>query len=155
MIVSVRGVSMSTTVRLPHGAWVLVADGRKALLLTNQGDADHPDLRVQKTIEAPPNPRTSEQGADKPGRSIFSSRRSPVGQTDWHGIGEKEFAATVVNTLFAENSPPPLVLAAPPAFLAELRKRLPKRARSVVLAEFDKDLIHLQVDEIERSLFGS
>jgi protein required for attachment to host cells len=145
-------VTMSKSVRLPHGAWVLVADGRKALLLVNEGDEDYPDLRVEQTIEAPPNPPTRNQGADRPGRAIFSSRRSAVGQTDWHKIGEVQFAASVVDRLLAESAPSALVLAAPPAFLAELRKRLPKRIRAKVLAELDKDLTHLTVHEIERMI---
>ena len=140
---------MSKSVRLPNGAWVLVADGRKALLLVNRGDADYPDLRVAQTIEAPDNPPTRDQGTDRPGRAIFSTRRSAVGQTDWHRIGEEQFAASVVDQLLAEGDPLVLVLAAPPAFLGELRKRLPKRMRAKVVAELDKDLTHLPVDEIE------
>jgi protein required for attachment to host cells len=143
---------MSKSVRLPNDAWVLVADGRKALLLVNRGDADYADLRVEQTMEAPANPPTRDQGADRPGRAVFSTRRSAVGQTDWHRIGEEQFAASVVHQLLAEGDPSVLVLAAPPAFLAELRKRLPKRMRAKVIAELDKDLTHLPVGEIERMI---
>jgi protein required for attachment to host cells len=143
---------MSRTIRLPEGAWVLVADARKALLLVNRGDAEMPDLRVEQVIEAGDNPRTSGQGADRPGRTIYAGRHSAVEQTDWHRMAEVAFAATVMERLFAEATPPALVVAAPPGFLAELRKRMPKRVKANVLAECDKDLTHLPAYEIEQAL---
>jgi protein required for attachment to host cells len=146
---------MSRPVRLPHGAWILVADGRKALLLANEGDSTYPDLRMSRTMESAPNPRTSAQGTDRPGRTVSSShRRSAVGQTDWHRLAEAEFAAKVVDTFFAGDPPPTLVLIAPPAFLAELRKHLPAPARAAILVEVDKDFMHLPVDEIERRVLA-
>jgi protein required for attachment to host cells len=145
---------MSTSIKLPHGTWVIVADGRKALLLANEDDAAYPDLRVSRLFESPPNPRTSVQGADRPGRKFFSHRRSAVGQTDWHRLGEAQFAAKLVDTLFTGPLPAALILVAPPAFLAELRKQLPKQARSIVLAEIDKDFTHLPADEIEQRVLG-
>jgi protein required for attachment to host cells len=146
---------MSRSVRLPHGAWVLVADGRKALLLANEGDGAYPDLRMSRIMESAPNPRTSAQGADRPGRTVSSShRRSAVGQTDWHRLAEVEFAAKVVDGFFAGDPPPALVLIAPPAFLAELRKRLPAGALAAILVEIDKDFVHLPVHEIERRVLA-
>ncbi len=148
---------MSTSVRLPHGAWVLVADARKALLLVNQGDADYPDLRMQETVQAPANPPTSQQGSDRPGRTrnMFARRRSAVGQTDWHRINEEQFAASVVERLFTHKTPPALVLAAPPAFLAQLRKRLPKRVKHNIVAGFNRDLTHHAVYDIERMVVAA
>lgn len=145
---------MSKAVRLPSGAWVLVADGKKALLLVNRGDAEYPDLRIEQTVEAPANPPTGEQGSDRPGRTrtMLLSRRSAVGQTDWHRMSEARFAADVVERLFAHATPPALVLAAPPAFLAQLRKRLPKPAKANLLADFNRDLTHLTVHDIERTI---
>jgi protein required for attachment to host cells len=131
-----------------------VADGRKALLLINQGDADYLDLRVQETIEAAVNPPTSEQGCDRPGRTgtMLSRRRSAVGQTDWHRINEEKFAANVVERLFTHATPSALVLSAPPTFLAQLRRRLPKHAKDNVVAGFNRDLTHLAVHDIERMI---
>jgi protein required for attachment to host cells len=140
------------SVRIPPLTLVLVADGRKALVLSNEGDAALPDLRVKQTIQAPPNPRTSSQGADRPGRAIVAGRRSAVEQTDWHQAAEDKFAATVVELLLADELPKALILVAPPKFLAQLRKRLPEQARSRVIAEIAKDLTHLTVREIEQSL---
>lgn len=145
---------MSTSVKFPHGTWVLVADGRKALLLANEGDAAYPDFRVSRLFESPPNPRTSAQGTDRPGSKFFARRRSAVGQTDWHRLAEAQFAGTIVDALFTGPLPAALILAAPPAFLAELRKQLPKQAKAIVLAEIDKDLTHLPADEIEQRVLG-
>ena len=144
---------MSSSLRIPYGAWILVADARKALLLSNEGDEVHLDLRVVQTLHAPTNERTSSQGADRPGRAIVSGkRRSAVGQTDWHRLAEEQFAATTIETLFAKDRPHALIIVAPPMFLAELRKQLSDPVKAAVLAEIDKDLTHLTIGEIEQNL---
>ncbi len=138
--------------KIPHGGWVLVADARKALLLYNEGDPTYPNLKTLQTMEAPDNPATSAQGTDRPGRTMSGDRRSAVGQTDWHAQAEAHFAALVVETLFKSPPPVPVVLVAPPAFLAELRKKLPEQAKAKVIAEIAKDLTHALVSEIEKNL---
>jgi len=45
------------------GEWVVVCDGRKALILENIGDAVHPNLHTRE-VRDHPEPRTSEQGTD-------------------------------------------------------------------------------------------
>jgi protein required for attachment to host cells len=143
---------MSASLTIPAGARVVVADARKALFLTNRGDALYPNLSVVRTLHAAPNPRTSEQGADRPGRTGFAGRKSAVGQTDWHRQGEEHFAAQVVEALAADQGTDPLFLVAAPSFLAELRRRLPASVKSSIRAEIAKDLTHLPVGEIERHL---
>jgi protein required for attachment to host cells len=140
--------------KIPHGGWILVADARKALLLYNEGDPTYPNFRTLQTIEAPDNPATSAQGADRPGRTMSGDRKSAVGQTDWHDQAEAEFAVRVVETVFKSAPPVPVVLVAPPAFLAELRKHIPEQAREKVVAEIAKDLTKLPVGEIEKHLTG-
>ena len=56
---------------LDHNMWVLICDGRKALLTENAGDAQAPNLQVRETFEHA-DPPTREQGTDRPGR-LFSS----------------------------------------------------------------------------------
>ena len=56
-------------VRLEQGEWVVVCDGRKALILENVGDAKFPNLRT-KEVHEQKNPPTHEQGTDAPGRSF-------------------------------------------------------------------------------------
>jgi protein required for attachment to host cells len=36
-----------TALRIPHDAYVFVGDGRKALLLRNEGDAQYPNLKTE------------------------------------------------------------------------------------------------------------
>ena len=54
-------------VKIKSGDWVVVCDGRKALILENEGDAMFPNLRTKETHEHEDS-KTSEQGTDRPGR---------------------------------------------------------------------------------------
>ena len=145
-----------TALRIPHGAHVFIADGRKALLLRNEGDATHPNLKTEQVFEND-NPPTREQGTDKPGRSYASvgSRRSAMEQTDWHELDEHRFAkdiADMLQVLVREKSIEALVIAAPPRTLAELRKSMHDEVKKRIIAEVDKDLTNQPVCEIEKQL---
>jgi protein required for attachment to host cells len=146
---------MSEQIRIPADARVLVADATKALFLSNVGSALSPKLRVERVIDAGDNPPTSAQGSDRPGRVQFGERRSSVGQTDWHRQAEAAFAAEVMAALSAEDENRPLVLVAPPAFLAELRHRFSASVKSRLLVEIAKDLTPMPVDAIEKNLVGA
>jgi protein required for attachment to host cells len=144
-------------IQIPFDAWVLVADGRKALLLRNAADEQHPDLKVLKVIEQSDNPRTAEQGTDKPGRNTDAGtgRRSSVEQTDWHDLAERDFAAEVTDAMerhHRDGDFTKLVVVAPARTLAVLRQRFSKELHSTVVAELDKDLTKHPVHEIERLL---
>jgi protein required for attachment to host cells len=144
-----------TGIRIGHGVRVIVADGRKALLLCNEGSALDPELRLEKLLEAPPNPPTHEQGSDAPGRAMVPGRKSAVGQTDWHQRGEERFvadAAKLLGQICLDRDAKGLIVAAPPKALADIRKALPKALRPLIVAEFDKDLTKLPIDEIESHL---
>jgi protein required for attachment to host cells len=146
---------MTTRVKLPAGTWVLVGDGRKALLLRNDGDEVHPHLRAQDVWQAPPNPPTHEQGVDRVPRAIYGGRRSAIAQTDWHELAEHRFAEDVADMLARIHQATPmkaLVVVAPPRTLASLRTAFPDDLKRVVAAELDKDLTKHPVHEIERHL---
>ncbi|MEZ5763356.1 MAG: host attachment family protein [Xanthobacteraceae bacterium] len=148
-----------TALRIPHDAYVFVGDGRKALLLRNEGDVQYPNLKTEDVYEND-NPPTREQGTDKPGRSFASvgARRSAVEQADWHDIEEQRFAKSLAETLervVRERAVAALVIAAPPRMLADLRKSLHEEVRKVVIAEVDKDLVHQPIYEIEKILTGA
>src|SRR3546814_10711461 len=72
------------TMMIKSGTLVLVADGRKFMLLRDVGSATDPALAMLAEEEAD-NPSTHEQGTDRPGRthSSMGSRRSSYGDTDW------------------------------------------------------------------------
>ena len=91
--------------RLVHDAWVVVADGEKALFLRNEGDATYPNLQVVRTIHEE-NPPSREQGTDKPGRfnDGHGVHRSAVDETDWHRIEKERFAADVAERRVSRSS---------------------------------------------------
>ena len=67
--------------RLHNNARVLIADGARALVLRNDGDAVSLNLKLVKSY-GQDNPPTHEQGADKPGRINDSlGRRSAMEAT--------------------------------------------------------------------------
>ncbi|WP_256477893.1 host attachment protein [Aurantimonas marianensis] len=144
-----------TPVKIPHHARVLVADGRKALVLRNEGGPFNPNLTVEHVLEAPDNPPTSEQGSDEPGRTRTQGRRSAVGQTDWHAAAEAAFASDVaeeIDQIRAREDLKALIVVAPPKMLATLRECFTEAVRKLIVAEIDKDLTKQPVSEIQRRL---
>jgi protein required for attachment to host cells len=144
---------MEMNTSLQNLASVLVADGKKAVLYVNHGDAVLPDLRVEDVIEAPANPPSHEQGTDRPGRSWSGVNRSAMDDTDWHEASEQEFAASLAKHLDKRHQNDPfkaLVIVAAPRFLGDLRKHLSPAVQSCVDAELAKDLTHDSVTEIEQ-----
>jgi protein required for attachment to host cells len=145
---------------IAHDTWILVGDGRKALMLRNDGTPQKPSLHVVEVLQDDENPPTHEQGTDRPGRSFQSrsTRRSAVEQTDWHEIAEERFAADIASKLGRAangNRFEKLILVAPPNTLATLRKKLDAKTAERVVAEIDKDLTKHPVPEIARVLTGS
>jgi len=144
---------------LPHQAWILVGDGRKALVLRNEGDARFPNLKTMQVLDGGHVPATAELGSDKPGRAVNArdGRRSSMEQTDWHELEEKRFAGDVAQALEARHAAGDfraLVVVAPPRTLAELRRSFSDGLQAKIIAEVDKDLTKHPVHEIERLLFG-
>src|SRR5438552_15472269 len=86
--------------KIHEGDWVVVCDGKKAPVLENVGDEKFLNLKTKQVYEQP-DPKTSEQGTDAPGRAINSidGRRSAMEQTDWHDQAEKEFLQRLVGRL--------------------------------------------------------
>jgi protein required for attachment to host cells len=146
----------NTFFRIPHNAYVMVGDGRKALFLRNEGNELAPRLKTEQVF-VHDNPPNREQGSDQPGRSFASvgARRSSMEQTDWHTIEEQRFARTIADALegLARNKKiPGFIIAAPPRTLAELRQSLNGNVKQRIIAELDKDFTGHPVDEIEKHL---
>jgi protein required for attachment to host cells len=144
---------------IAHDTWILVGDGRKALMLRNDGTPQKPSLHVVEVLKDDENPPTHEQGTDRPGRSFQSksARRSSVEQTDWHEQAEERFATDIASKLGRaadDNRFEKLILVAPPNTLATLRKKLDAKTAERVVAEIDKDLTKHPVPEIARVLTG-
>ena len=144
--------------KIRQGDWVIVCDGKKALILENAGDEKFLTLKT-KEVQEHADPKTSDLGTDEPGRSFSSvgSGRSAVEQTDWHELEEHHFArmvAEALEKLVRERHVKALLIAAPPRTLAELRQALHKDVKARIIAEVDKDFTKQPVYEIEKHLAG-
>jgi protein required for attachment to host cells len=142
--------------KIPADALVLVADGRKALVLSNRGDSAYPDLRLETASESAPNPPSREQGRERPGRvhSSVGDARSAVETADPHDRSEAEFAketAAGFERLARDRAGSKIIVVAPPRTLAELRPALAAISDRIV-AEIAKDLTNRPVHEIEAAL---
>ncbi len=141
---------------LPHNTLVLVADGRKMLFLRNHGEGEQIDLRLE-THREQDNAANRDQATDAPGRSFSSvgSRRSAMGETDFHQIEEDRFAAEAADMLRVRalsGDFKSLVIVAPPRTLGELRKHYHKEVESRIVDEFHRDLTGCTIEEIEAAL---
>ncbi|MFK8253929.1 baeRF12 domain-containing protein [Ancylobacter terrae] len=144
--------------RIEAGTWVVICDGRKALVLANRGDAMFPNLRTVEVHEQD-NPRSSEQGSDAPGRvhASVGAARSAVETTDWHAEAERAFLRGVALRLeaaLAAGETRHLIVVAPPHALGQLRTLYPRAVQAALAAEIDRDLVRLPIHEIERHLVG-
>jgi protein required for attachment to host cells len=142
--------------RLTKDCWILVADGSRALVLKNEGDAISPNLKTVRLYEQD-NPPTREQGTDKPTRVHESTgtRRSSAEQTDWHQVAEDRFLQRIAEDLEKDRqngSFEQLIVAAPPIALGHLRKVMNAQLKQAVSAEFDKDWTPMPVLEIEKAI---
>lgn len=142
--------------QVPNNAFVVVADGRKMLFLRNQGDAEYPNLQVERVREQD-NPPDREQSTDAPGTSHSSvgPGRSSYQETDFHQLEEDRFAAQTADLLKARalrNDFDSLIIVAPPRTLGELRKHYHKEVSERLTGEIDKDLTGHTIEQIEQAL---
>ena len=145
--------------RIPHDAFVVIADGRKMLFLRNDGDDEHPNLIVERK-RTQDNPPDREQSTDSPGTTFSSvgAGRSSYQETDFHQLEEDRFAAETADLLkkrALNNDFETLIIAAPPKTLGELRKHHHKEAEPRLSGEVDKDLTGHPLAEIETILGNS
>lgn len=141
---------------LPNNAWVLVADGEKALFLRNLTDAQDPHLEVVRKEEQE-NPKDIDQSANRPGRMSDTgvNQRSALDDTDWHELAKERFADDLADLLFQQAHKhrfEKIVLIAPPKTLGELRKSIHKEVSDKVIGEFPKTLTNNTLRDIEDQL---
>ena len=139
--------------QVPHNAFVVVADGRKMLFLRNEGDAEYPNLQVEKKATHP-NPKDSEQKTDLAGQAS-STHSGTMGEADYHQLEEDRFAADTAELLkkrALNNDFESLIIIAPPKTLGELRKHYHKEVEQRISGEVAKDLTNHPIDQIEQIL---
>jgi len=147
-----------TKLRIQAGEWVIVCDGRKALILENRGDAMFPNLRMKETHDHEQLP-THAMGPDTPGRvhGSVGTNRSSLEQTDWHDAEERLFLERLVHRLdaaIAAGEVSKLVMIAAPRALGMLRHGYSPAVRHAIHTELGKDYVKMPLHEIEMQLTG-
>lgn len=141
-------------IKIPHDAWILVGDGKKAMILRNKGDQVHPHLVLDRFIEQE-NPVSGQtEGLAVPDNDT-AGRRTAVEKTDGHQLEEARFAKKMATELYRtahSQAFDNLVVVAPPRILGVLREAFHPEVRNRILAEVDKTLTQHPVPEIERIL---
>jgi len=141
---------------LPTNMFILVADGRKMLLLRNSGTADAPQLTVEYG-EKQPNPPDHVQKTDLSGRrpATGTQGQASVTEADYHQQTEDRFAiraAEELNGRALRHEYDALIVVAPPRTLGELRSHYHKTVRDRLVAEIAKDLTGYSTDRIVQML---
>lgn len=144
---------------LPQGAWVLIADGEKALFLVNRGDDEDMNLVVLSKDEQE-NPQAQDWAANRPGRFNDGPtvHRSAVDDTDWHKLEKERFADDLADKLYKHahrGDFDKLVIMASRPVLSELRKELHQEVQQKIIHEVPKVLTNHPLDEVETLLTRS
>ncbi|MCU0955074.1 MAG: host attachment family protein [Hyphomicrobium sp.] len=142
--------------KIKTGMWIVVADGARGLVLVNEGSAMEPALKVVRVYEQD-NPRTSEQGRDKPPRAFSSvgEHRSAIAEIDLHRRAEDRFVDQIVADVAKDSEAgrfDALVVVAPPVALGEMRKAADGALAKKIVATLDKDLTNHTIPEITASV---
>lgn len=141
---------------LPHGAWVLIADGEKALFLVNEGDDQDMNL-VVRDKEEQENPKAQDWAANRPGRFNDgpSVHRSAVQDTDWHALEKERFAKDLAEMLYKDAHAgrfDHLVIVASRPALSALRSEMHPEVQSRLMLDVAKVLTNHPLDEIEDAI---
>jgi protein required for attachment to host cells len=143
--------------KLSRNVFVLIADGSRARIAQNVGTALAPRLHVRSSLKTGKIPPTRRLARDKPGRvhESASTRRSSVEPTDLHALAEERFLRRMASTLqrlHQTKELEKLIIVAPPRALATLRDILPDSVREKIVAEINKDLTGLSLENVEQHL---
>ena len=142
--------------RLPTNSLVLVADGRKMLLLRQTGTPNAPELTLIHG-EDQPNPADHDQKTDAAGRMPQGGTpgQSSTSETDFHQQTEDVFARSVaehLNAMALQNELGDLVVVAAPRTLGQLRKHFNKQVEDKIVGEIGKVMTGYSTDRIAAML---
>jgi protein required for attachment to host cells len=141
----------------PKVTLIAVADGSQARFYLHERPGEAIRLAPFPAM-AIVNPRTHEQGTDRPGRTFNSmgARRSAMeNPADWHQQAEDRFARDVAQRIDEIMRGEPgwrLVLVAAPETLGELRQALAPQTRQRVLGELAKDFAKTPEKRLNQAL---
>ena len=145
---------------LPNNALILVADGRKALFLRNQGDEQQIDLRTA-SHQTREDRKDSDIKTDAAGQSPAPGGSGLPGGTmdepDFHQQEEDRFArdlADKINAMALAGEFDALVVVAPARTMGELRQLWHKEVSARILGEHVKEMTDRPIPNIEALLVG-
>ena len=145
---------------LPNNALILVADGRKALFLRNQGDEQRIDLRTASHREREDR-KDSDIKSDASGQSPAPAGTGlpggTMGEPDFHQQEEDRFArdlAEKINAMALAGQFDALVVVAPARTMGELRPLWHKEVSARILGEHVKEMTDRPIPDIEALLIG-
>ena len=145
---------------LPTNALILVADGRKALFLRNQGDEQRIDLRTASHRERDDR-KDSDIKTDASGQSPAPAGTGlpggTMGEPDFHQQEEDRFArdlAEKINAMALAGQFDALVVVAPARTMGELRPLWHKEVSARILGEHVKEMTDRPIPDIEALLIG-
>lgn len=144
--------------KIGTGDWIVVCDGRKALILENLGDRVFPNLH-KKEVHEHKDASTRAQGSDAPGsvHQSIGSARSSIEQTDWHDQSERAFLKALadrLNVAVTTGETTALTIVASPRALGMIRPDYSDAVRKAVHGEIAKDLVKMPIHEIEKQLLS-
>ena len=147
-----------TKMKIGTGDWIVVCDGRKALILETLGDRLFPNLHTREVHEHP-DASTSSQGSDAPGtvHQSMGGARSSIEQTDWHDESERAFLKALADRLdvaVTTGETRALTMVASPRALGMIRSDYSVAVRKALQGELGKDLVRMPVHEIEKQLLS-
>lgn len=145
---------------LPNNALVLVADGRKALFLRNQGDGRRIDLRTTSHQEYDDR-KDSDIKTDASGQSPAPAGKGlgggTMGEPDFHQQEKDRFAhdlAEKINAMALAGKFDAIVIIAPAKTMGELRAHWHDEVSKRVIGEHVKEMTDRPVQDIEAMLAG-
>lgn len=145
---------------LPSNALVLVADGRKALFLRNQGDDRQIDLRTtshQEREDRKDSDIKTDAAGQSPAPAGTGLAGGTMGEADFHQQEEDRFAREIaekINAMALAGKFDALVVVAPARTMGELRPLWHKETSARIVGEHVKEMTDRPISDIEALLVG-
>ena len=127
---------------VPAGTLVVVADGRKARMFRNVGEADALSLRQHELMEAADIPLQGPSGHAPAERTPAENDEATFAKHVAHRLNDGALKHDYAH----------LVLIADPQTLGQIRPQLHKEAQDRLVCEVAKTLTNSTVEDIERAL---
>jgi protein required for attachment to host cells len=131
--------------KVPHKALVALANGERFLLMRNVGQPFEPKLE-----------KVSELDLELTNFSAGVRHQDPAGQrngsTDIDELAHGAAIAEWLNNKTLNGEAEPLVIAADPKTLGQIRQRCHKELRDRIVGEVAKDLTNQPIEAVERAL---